>query len=460
MNILIDNKEIKNFSKTNGANCLSCKEITEVHAGIILIKTLDNQTYIKENKGNSSKPIVEFNVLVGDTLHKGVKFVAEQTDKKSKLNYKTLGIVEEQPKQVHHKIHRVSTLAPIHTINENVVTEQVESNKFTVNCESFVDEIRSGNINLLIDSRPIDKFAKTTSANTFICKEYTEVYNDVYLIKTHDNHTYLKDIKGKHRGDIVVEFNVQMGDNLYKGVKFVLEKSNELKVSRINFKNLGFDKFILTDLPTQLPVSENTDTDVISVPQPETVHNVTMAAPVSVAPTNQLTPDQIKEQVTLAIAEMLQGEGEITEKLAKLVSIHTESVRKDMMRYADQVSKREMLRAMESGGGSNATQYANGGVINGNLTVTGTISATNIEGGGGGGGGSTLNKKAFMIGDGVNSDYQIIHNYGSRNIIVDVYDTTTNERIDVLITNDDPNYSTVRFSHPIGINSYTVVTLG
>jgi hypothetical protein len=71
---------------------LSYKELEEVHDGIYLIKTHNNQTFLKEAKSTwKSKPVVEFNVLTNDRLFKSVKFVLEKRDK-TLLNYSSLGI--------------------------------------------------------------------------------------------------------------------------------------------------------------------------------------------------------------------------------------------------------------------------------------------------------------------------------------------------------------------------------
>jgi hypothetical protein len=92
MNILLDHKEIKRFSNTkNKINILGCSEVTEVQENILLLKTKEN-SFLKEQVGTwSGKPVVKFNILVENTLHKDVSFVIEQ-NAETALNFDTLGI--------------------------------------------------------------------------------------------------------------------------------------------------------------------------------------------------------------------------------------------------------------------------------------------------------------------------------------------------------------------------------
>jgi hypothetical protein len=54
-------------------------------------------------------------------------------------------------------------------------------------------------------------------------------------------------------------------------------------------------------------------------------------------------------------------------------------MKKEFNQIIEKVKTAQFARAMESGGGTNAVQYANGGTMNGSLTVTNNIVAENIQ---------------------------------------------------------------------------------
>ena len=116
---------------------------------------------------------------------------------------------------------------------------------------------------------------------------------------------------------------------------------------------------------------------------------------------------------------------------------------------------------MEGGGGTNAVQYSNGGsmngklIINDDLEVTGTIYGT-VDGGGGGG---VVDKKTFLIGDGVNSEFVLNHSLNTYDVIVQIYDNLTKEAVNAFIKNISPNETLINFSRIIGVDSYRVVII-
>lgn len=83
-----------------------------------------------------------------------------------------------------------------------------------------------------------------------------------------------------------------------------------------------------------------------------------------------------------------QKESAVTEKIQSLIketfNESNNETSTGLKHYVDQkINQLKVLtlRLVETGGGSVAAQYAKGGVINGNLTVTGTLSAPNISSG-------------------------------------------------------------------------------
>lgn len=67
---------------------------------------------------------------------------------------------------------------------------------------------------------------------------------------------------------------------------------------------------------------------------------------------------------------------------------------------------------------------------------------------------------AKTIGDGVNATYTITHNYGTRDVVVQVYDITTNDTVFADVIRDSVNTVNITFSAPPAADSYRVVISG
>ena len=134
---------------------------------------------------------------------------------------------------------------------------------------------------------------------------------------------------------------------------------------------------------------------------------------------NNLISEIRKIQKSAPIEYIIESEGE--KKVKSFDVIEKDINKKIADKIADEVVKlRKYVAVYSSGGGSVAQQFANGGVMNGNLTIFGTISASQylgLSGGGGGGvsgdylplsGGTLdgdLNVDGFLtVGDSVNFD--------------------------------------------------------
>ena len=73
---------------------------------------------------------------------------------------------------------------------------------------------------------------------------------------------------------------------------------------------------------------------------------------------------------------------------------------------------------------------------------------------------TTVTKYAQTIGDGTANTYVVTHNLNTKDIVVDVYDTSTDESVDVRIRRSSADSIEVDFSAPISLNSYRVVVIG
>lgn len=315
---------------------------------------------------------------------------------------------------------------------------------------------------ILLDNKEITDFVNTTeSVNVLTYKSIEEVHDSIYMITTHDNQTFLKEKKGEWKTKPIVEFSIHTGNTLFKNVKFVLEKTGK---SSINFSKFG------------LPVKPKTqDRKVLREDQAPAQLVTNKPAPVSAPPV--VSEDKVKQYIESAILQMLTNDK--SDNFTKFFDLYTEGFKRDMIKYTEKISRRETYRVMESGGGTNAAQYANGGTMNGDLTVTGIINghiglsaldqggATNQQvlawndslhrwapttAGG-------ANKQTFLLGDGVESTFTINHQFNSFDNIVQVYDEATKESVIANIQNIDPNNTLVKFSFVPAASSYRVVIL-
>lgn len=74
---------------------------------------------------------------------------------------------------------------------------------------------------------------------------------------------------------------------------------------------------------------------------------------------------------------------------------------------------------------------------------------------------NVLMKKVFLIGDGTNNQYTVIHNFNSRDIIVIVRENGGEwSRVEVAIDYSDPNFIVLDMGDPISVDSYYVTILG
>jgi hypothetical protein len=73
--------------------------------------------------------------------------------------------------------------------------------------------------------------------------------------------------------------------------------------------------------------------------------------------------------------------------------------------------------------------------------------------------GDDLLKFAQSVGDGTNTSYGVTHNFGSRDVIVRVYDNTTYEEVQPKTTHNTTNQVTVEFAAAPATNAYRVVVL-
>lgn len=344
-------------------------------------------------------------------------------------------------------------------------------------------------MSILIDNKEIGKFSNSTNVNVLAYKDIAEVHDNIYLITTHNNQTFLKECKGTWKSKPIVEFNIHTGSKLFKNVQFVLDKQQK---SAINYEKYGVGvKKVIREESQQL---------VTSAPA-LTTKTPTLSNP----PVEGVSDEKVREYVEQTILKFLSDQAP-KEQFAKFFDVYTEAFKRDIVKQTEKISRREMLRALEGGGGSNAVQFADGGVINGDLTITGSVKVnaltstgdikagslyaeggeitgsnfigdlfigkmrlSSIEGDGAVLGQSvrwdgfnwtaTTSKAVNQLGDGINSSFTIAHGFSSLNVIHQVYDNTTNEVVLPFIQNVDANNTQVTFAFVPDLSAYRIVTL-
>jgi hypothetical protein len=295
---------------------------------------------------------------------------------------------------------------------------------------------------IFLDNKPIKDFGDTKEViNVLNCSSLQEVKNNLFLIKT-NGETFLKEKVNTHKNNPVFEFNVLIGSKLHKNIKFVVSEKNETK---LNHQQLGIDRKPKTEEKPQI-LKEKTqliDAKSESAPKQET----------------PLTADLVKKLVYETFSSLVNEDSKHPE-LEKFFDVYTEGFKNQFMQISEKISKREIYRAMESGGGTNAKQFAKGGTMEGDLTITGNLSVV---------GNSYINlqppdevakKVVFNVGDGINTDYTLSHNLNTRDILVSVIDTATNKVVYPLAQYTSLNDISLSFENPVSTNAYRAVVIG
>ena len=269
-----------------------------------------------------------------------------------------------------------------------------------------------------------------------------EIYFDVFEIKT-NQYQIIKEKKEEKNGLPIVELDVTIGNTIFKNIKFQLTKENIVKINQntLNRRNSTIieNKIPLIDknkeqslikeqLLTNKPVENSVKAELKKIIQKESKSG--------------LIKKLIKENTEELFHELLLNDSS-DKKIQKFFEGYTSNFKKSFIEIAEKIAKREGLRSMESGGGTNAVQYANGGTMDGNLTVTQTILANNITDNQGR---QLVSKLIFdIIGNDVTRTYTLNHNLNTKNILINIYDATTDELVFVSSKNIDLNNTTIQF---------------
>jgi hypothetical protein len=279
-----------------------------------------------------------------------------------------------------------------------------------------------------------------------------EVYFDVFEIKT-PQYQIIKEKKEEKNGLPVVELDVTINNTVFKNVKFQLTKENVVK---INQNSLNRRNSSIIENKTPVINKRTVVKEQLSINKPaENPTKTELKKLIQKESKNGLIKKLIKENTEELFHELLLTDRS-DKKIEKFFEAYTSNFKKSFIEIAEKIARRESLRFAESGGGTNAVQYANGGTMDGNLTVTQTIVANEITDTQGR---ELVSKLTFdILGDNMTRTYHLNHNLNTKNILISVYDITTDELVFVSSKNVDSNNTTIQFPNNLTVGQdYKVV---
>jgi len=133
-------------------------------------------------------------------------------------------------------------------------------------------------------------------------------------------------------------------------------------------------------------------------------------------------------------------------RIKRLFSHYTEQTKKEVHEINEKYAKQYLAKLLENSGGggtsNSAVDYSKGGIIDGALTITSTLSVGGMIYG------IIDNKRVFNIGNTTDTDYVLDHNFNTKDLIVNVYDVN-DEIVLTSIKNINNNQTLISFSEPI-----------
>jgi len=352
-------------------------------------------------------------------------------------------------------------------------------------------------VDILIDNKKISNISfDETGMNSFGYENINEVFFDIFEIKSKE-FDLVKEKKGEFNGSPIIEMDLTVDNQIFKNVKFVLKEQSKISV---NPNLLDYTTAIIKEKVSKKPKNKKST----KTTKPTKTSKAKKIIKEDVLPDLKETQEEykkisglesieknkneflsslksellenIKQEIQMGvISEMMQShiksnfsdlldENKNNGKLGKIFESYNTSFRNDIIQLSEKLAKRESLRYAESGGGSNATQYANGGTINGNLIINGTLSASHISSPDviGSSGGSSTNKKVFnIVGDGINQQFILNHDFNTYDVMVTVYEKFTKAVVLCYVEHTTLNTVTIDVGSiiPNGQDLYTAVII-
>jgi hypothetical protein len=133
-------------------------------------------------------------------------------------------------------------------------------------------------------------------------------------------------------------------------------------------------------------------------------------------------------------------------RIKRFFSYFADQTKKEVHEINEKYSQQYFAKILETSGGggtsNSAVDYAKGGTMEGDLTITNNLSVLgNIYG-------ILNNKRVFNIGNNVDTDYVLDHNFGTKDLVISVYDVN-DEIVLASVKNINTNQTLISFSEPI-----------
>lgn len=134
-------------------------------------------------------------------------------------------------------------------------------------------------------------------------------------------------------------------------------------------------------------------------------------------------------------------------RIKRLFSHYTEQAKKEVHEINEKYSKQYLAKLLENSGGggtsNSSVDYSKGGTIDGSLTITSNLSVvgevySNLV---------TNNKKVFYIGNEIDTEYIIDHNFNTKDLIINIYDAE-DEMVLAYVKNINNNQTLISFKIP------------
>jgi hypothetical protein len=313
-------------------------------------------------------------------------------------------------------------------------------------------------VEVFIDNNQIKEYSFVKNGmNVLGCNSINELFFDVFEIKS-KGLELVKEKKGDFNGTPIIELDLCIDEKLYKNVRFIIQENNsEIKINPNLLDHLNSVIFEKKNIEKTIPKKEI----IIEETKPIKIKKIKKVSDkVQIVKEEKLIDKVKKEFISNIKSELLNSLKEEIEtglinkalqenvysnfeiilendklqyKIQKLFSNDQNKFRKELIEIAEKISRREVLRFAESGGGTNG------------------LSKDSFQ---------QFQKIVFIIGDGINTEFTLNHNLNTKDLYITLYDNSTNEIIYGYVNNIDDNSTIVSFSVPIENQSCIVVILG
>lgn len=442
--IILDKRiPLKVLQVLEGENVIFCKSFKEelFDSGFFSTKEKDFvHKYIIEN---NQKYIITDVITPDKKIYKNIKFkvVMNENSQIPDCTFNPNGIKSEKteyklPETKAQIIVEKKIEEPIKEPLKKLPDLKIEEKNITN--KEHLKKINSGPaIPVILDGRiPFELVTADEGENVIFCKSFKEELLDSGLFSTKVKDFVHKYVIENNQKYIITDVNTP-DDKTYKNVKFRIQIVEEEGIphSLFNPKNINVinEKVFLPEnkITENLKFLEETKHNELEKKKLEEVQkNLDEKRKKIINEQKEILNKKnlLKEQEIKALQEKQKIEKEIQQKQKTLKETKDEIIAsskqylEEKLKVYSEENKSYARRILElGGGGSVAVQYANGGVMQGNLNVTGNYLSAGVDllniftgGGGGGGGDPAVNALVYSNSANWNTAYtNLIYNSAS-----------------------------------------------